>query len=164
MTTHAQRGHPETVAARIGGWTFVLTGAGHLTVAALMPSTDAEQAVQAQMEQAQFPMFPSHSYADLMQGFSVAMAVLLVAWGVSVLLRTHRGRAPEQAQVTLSLVLSLALLVTAVLLLPAPPIVLMTVASVAFAVALTGSRRATGVGARADAPSNRGATPTTAGC
>lgn len=162
MTTYDQRRRRETVAARIGGWAFVLTGAGHLTVAALMPSRDDEQTVQAQMEQAQFPMTPSHSYADLMQGFSVAMAVLLVAWGVSVLLRT-RGRGQEQAQVALSLVLSLALLVTALLLLPAPPIVLMTVASVAFAVALGASRRTTGMGAPAAAPSTPGVTPPTAG-
>lgn len=39
------------------------------------------------------------------------------------------------------LALSLALLVTAVLLLPAPPIVNMTVASIAFAVALGALRR-----------------------
>lgn len=105
------------------------------------------------MEQARFPMTPSHSVADLMQGFSVAMSILLVAAGVSVLLMTRHGRVAEQAQVALMLALSVALLVTA-LLLPAPPIVLMTVASVAFAVALGASRRAT---TSTGTPSARGA-------
>ena len=72
-------------------------------------------------------MTPSHSMADLMEGFSVTMSLLLIAWGVSVLLMTRRRRIPDRAQVVVSLVLSLALLVTAVLLLPAPPIVLMAV-------------------------------------
>jgi membrane glycosyltransferase len=123
-------------ATRIGGWAFVLTGAGHLTLSTLLPSTGDLATVERQMAQALFPMPPSHSVADLMHGFSIAMSLLLIAWGVSVLLLTRRGRTPDPAQVGLSLALSLALLVTAVLLLPAPPIVLMTVASVAFAVAL----------------------------
>ena len=106
-----------------------LTGAGHLTLASLLPSQGDLLVVERQMAQARFPMPPSHSVADLMQGFSVTMSLLLVAWGVSVLLMTRQGRTPDRAQVGLSLALSLALLVTAVLLLPAPPIVLMTVAS-----------------------------------
>ena len=114
----------------------------------LPPATGDLLAVERQMAQARFPMPPSHSIAELMQGFSVAMSLLLVAWGVSVLLTTRQGRTPDRAQVVLSLALSLALLVTAVLLLPAPPIVLMAVASGAFTVALrTSSRRAAPVAA-----------------
>ncbi|MGN9804882.1 LIC_13387 family protein [Micromonospora sp. L32] len=153
-------GRRQRTAVRVGGWAFVLTGTGHVTLASLMPSTGDMLAVARQMEQARFPMTPSHSVADLMQGFSVAMSVLLVAWGVSILLMTRHGRAAEQAQVALMLALSLALLATALLLLPAPPIVLMTVASVAFAVALGASRRAT---TPTSTPSSRGASPTTAG-
>jgi len=145
-------------ATRIGGWAFVLTGAGHLTLASLLPSTGELLVVERQMEQVRFPIPPIHSVADLMQGFSVAMSLLLVAWGVSVLLMTRHDRTPERAQLALMLGLSLALLVTAVLLLPAPPIVLMAVASVAFAVALGATRRAT---APASAPPV--ASPTTTG-
>ena len=129
-------------ATRIGGWTFVATGAGHLILSSLLPpSTGDLLVVERQMAQARFPMPPSRSIADLMQGFSVAMAVLLVAWGLSVLLMTRHDRTPDRAQIGLSLALSLALLVTAVLLLPAPPIALMAVASAAFAVALQSSSR-----------------------
>ncbi|OJF11055.1 LIC_13387 family protein [Couchioplanes caeruleus] len=145
----------ERTAARVGGWAFVLTGVGHVTLASLLTSTGDVLAVERQMQQARFPMTPSHSVADLMQGFSVAMSILLVAVGASILLMTRRGRAAEQAQLALMLALSLALLITALLLLPAPPIVLMTISSVAFAVALDASRRA-------HTSSSRGASPTTA--
>jgi phosphotransferase system glucose/maltose/N-acetylglucosamine-specific IIC component len=150
----------ERMAARVGGWAFALTGAGHLTLASLMPATDDMLAVERQMEQARFPMTPSHSVADLMQGFSLVMAVLLVACGVSVLLMTRHGRAAERAQVALMLALSLALLGIALLLLPAPPIVLMTVACAAFAVALHASLRTVTPASTASSPD---ASPTAAG-
>lgn len=133
----------QTTATRIGGSALLLTGVGHLTVVGLLPSSTGDLlAVERQMEQVLFPMIPSHSLADLMEGFSVTMSLLLIAWGVSVLLMTRHGRTPERAQLVLMLALSLALLVTAVRLLPAPPIVLMAVASAAFAAALAAPRRA----------------------
>ena len=135
--------HRGRTAARIGAWAFVATGIGHVTLAGLLPSTGDLLAVRRQMEQVSLPLVPSHSIGDLMQGFSVAMSVLLVATGVSVLLMTRHGRAMEQSQAALTLLLSLGLLVTALLRFPAPPIVLMSVASVAFAVALHASRHAT---------------------
>ncbi|WP_456786220.1 LIC_13387 family protein [Cellulomonas sp. P5_C5] len=142
-------------ATRIGGWAFVLTGAGHLTLASLLPSTGDLLVVERQMTHARFPMAPSHTVADLMQGFSVTMSLLLVAWGVSVLLMTRHGRTPERAQLALMLALSLAVLVTAVLLLPAPPIVLMAVASFAFAIALIARRSAAASPAAGTAAINR---------
>jgi hypothetical protein len=128
-------------AARIGAWAFMATGLGHVTLAGLLPSTGDLLAVRRQMDQTRFDMVPSHSVGDLMQGFSVAMSVLLVATGLSVLLMTRHGRAMDQPQAALALLLSLGLLVTALLRFPAPPIVLMSVASVAFAVALHAARR-----------------------
>jgi hypothetical protein len=71
------------------------------------------------------------------------MSMLLIAAGVSVLLQTRRGRPADRAQLGVMPALSSALLGTAVLLLPAPPIVLMTAASIAFAVALGSSARST---------------------
>jgi hypothetical protein len=143
-------------AARIGAWTFVVTGVGHLTLASLLPSTGDLLTVERQMEQARFPMAPSRSVGDLMQGFSVTMSVLLVAIGVSVLLATRHGRALEQSQAALMLLLSLGLLVIALVQLPAPPIVLMSVASAAFAVALHASR-----GAATLSPQDAGRRPRT---
>ena len=128
-------------ATRIGGCAFVVTGAGHLILGSLLPSTGDLLVIERQMAQVLFPIPPRHSMAHLMDGFSVTMSLLLIAWGLSVLGTTRHGRAPERAQVVLMLVLSVGLLVTAVLRLPAPPIVLMGVASVAFAVALNASRR-----------------------
>lgn len=148
--------HGGRTAARIGAWAFVATGIGHITLASLLPSTGDLLTVKRQMEQVRFPMVPSHSVGDLMQGFSVAMSVLLVATGVSVLLMTRHGRTMEQSQAALTLLLSLGLLVTALLRFPAPPIVLLSVASVAFAVALHASRRAT-------TPSSHDARSATAG-
>lgn len=141
-------------AERVGGWAYVVVGGGHLATASLLPSSSDQLVIERQMEQARFPIPPGHSYADLMQGFSVAMAVLLVAWGVSMLLATRNGRALEQAQVALSLVVSLLLLGTSVLLLPAPPIVLMTVASVALAVSLHSSHRGKQARDRGSEPSH----------
>ena len=141
MTDQAAASRRATTAARAGGIAYVVTGVGHLIVASLLKSTGEVLAVERQMEATHFPMTPRHSMADLMQGFSVAMAILLIAAGVSVLLRTRRGGTGDRAQLGVMLALSLALLVTAVLLLPAPPIVTMTFASIAFAVALGASPR-----------------------
>lgn len=128
-------------ATRIGGWAFVLTGAGHLILDTLLPSTGDLLAIEREMARVLFPMAPSHSMADLMEGFSVTMSLLLIGQGMSALLMTRHGATPERGQVVLLLALSLTLLVTAVLLLPAPPIVLMAVATVAFALALSASHR-----------------------
>lgn len=133
----------QTTATRIGGAAFLVTGVGHLTLTALLPPATGDLlAVQRQMAQVDFPIAPRHSVTDLMDGFSIVMSLLLIAWGVSVLLMTRHGRTPDRAQLALELTLALGVLVTAVLLLPAPPIVLMTVASVAFTVALGAPRPA----------------------
>ena len=141
MSSVAALQRRERTATRIGGWAFVAVAVGHVTVATFMPSSGDALVVERQMHQATFPFPPSHSYADLMKGFSLAMSILLIAWGVSVLLATRGGRTAESAQVALCFGVSLALLVTSVLLLPAPPIVAMSVASAAFATALDASLR-----------------------
>ena len=156
MIVQDEARHSGRTTARIGAWAFVVTGTGHLTLATLLPSAGDLLAVERHMEQVRFPMVPSHSVSDLMQGFSISMSVLLVAAGVSVLLATRHGRSAERSQVVLMLLLSLGLLMTAVLRLPAPPIVLMSVASAAFAVALHASWRA-------DSPRSPQARPATAG-
>lgn len=141
MSTLSRWRRRQRTAMRVGGWTFVTVAVGHLVLAELLPSTGATSVIRRQMQQARVPLPPDHSYADLMQGFSLAMSVLLLAWGVSVLLTTRDERLPDATQVGLSLAVSLAMVAVAVALLPYPPIVLMSVASVAFTVAMIAVRR-----------------------
>jgi hypothetical protein len=131
----------ERTAARIGAWAFVVTGTGHVALASLLPAGDELLALQRQMDQVRFGMAPSRSVGELMQGFSIAMSVLLVATGVSMLLMTRHGRKLERPQAVLALALSLGLLALAALRFPAPPIVLMSVATAAFTVSLYASRQ-----------------------
>lgn len=125
---------------RVGGWSFVTVGVGHLVLASVRPAAGDAVALRRQMQLVRVAIPPSRSYADLMQGFSLAMSVMLVAWGRSVVLATHHERPPERGQVALSLGVSLAMLGTSLRYFPAPPIVLMSVASTAFGVAVDAAR------------------------
>src|SRR3954452_12779644 len=92
--------HRRRLAARVSGWSFVTVGAGHLaTMAAQLPAPrdplrdrafDALALVPGSMPG------PSRTLADLVPGFSAAMAVTAISTGAMVLAAARSGeRAPE---------------------------------------------------------------------
>ncbi|RKT54798.1 hypothetical protein C8E97_3447 [Saccharothrix australiensis] len=125
---------------RIGAWSWVVTGVGHLAltaVAALGPGDPGEAGAVAAMRGYR-PEIPGvrRSLYDLDQGMSLVMAVALIFGG---LVCAHVARsAPDlvtrsRRLRTLALLASLAALGVSLWLLPAPPIALFTIATVTFA-------------------------------
>ncbi|ATY94495.1 hypothetical protein ACFY9H_25645 [Streptomyces bacillaris] len=128
---------------KVGAYGFVVLGAGHLALSAAAASaapTPEQRTADTAMRESTFTLLGlERTTFDVTHGMSIAMALFAVACGLLMLAavrhapdlvrrRTAFGRVP--------LVASLALLGTALLLLPAPPIVVLTVTSCAFALSL----------------------------
>ncbi|MCL6290354.1 hypothetical protein PV689_15950 [Streptomyces sp. ATCC51928] len=128
---------------RIGAYGFVVLGAGHLVFTAARASatpTPEQRTADAAMRESTFTLLGLERTAlDVTHGMSIAMALFAIACGLLMLTavrhapdlvrrRTAFGRVP--------LVASLAALGLALLLLPAPPIVILPVTSCAFALSL----------------------------
>ena len=121
--------------AQVAGWAFIVTGIGH-GLATVMPWPDGARATAEAMERTFFSLGGiSRSMDQLMSGFSFAMVPLFVAFGAAVLLLLRKGGLPREIA-WLGLALSVSLLAIALLLLPTPPIVTMTIATCAFALSL----------------------------
>jgi len=137
---------------RIGAWSWVITGAGHLMLAAglaLRPEDPAAARAIAAMRvySVEFAGV-RRSLRDIDLGMSLVMAAALIFGGV-VCLRVARS-APDlvtrsRSLSGLGLAASLVVLGLSLWLLPAPPIVLFSVASVAFGWALAAARPAPAV-------------------
>ncbi|MFI6166311.1 hypothetical protein ACIBCN_05940 [Nocardia sp. NPDC051052] len=126
-------------AYRIGAWCWIATGTVHTALDVIvdrLPKSFAENEIQDAMRSHTFDL-PGlkRSYSDLLNGFSLGIGLLLILVGVLFLLL---GRAAGQARVAAltGLVGSVVLLINAAALLPLPPIIMFSVASVAFGVAL----------------------------
>ncbi|MGI5356972.1 LIC_13387 family protein [Streptomyces sp. CA-252508] len=134
-------------AFRTGAWAWILTGTGHLTLAAVMglrPEDPARARATAAMR-AYTVEVPGvrRSLHDLDLGMSLVMAVVLVFGGAVCLLVARSAPALVTRSRSLSglaLAASLVVLGLSVLLLPAPPIVLFAVAAAAFGRALAIAR------------------------
>ena len=131
----------------VGAWSLVVTGAGHgaLVVVGSVtapPVAEAEaRRVMAATEAVGLGL--ERSLSQLFLGFSVTMALLLVAFGVLNLLALRH--APQlflgtDTVLLLDLAVVMIALVISATLLPPPPIVLLAVATAAFGAA-TGLRR-----------------------
>jgi hypothetical protein len=128
-----------TVAFTVGAWAWLLTGAGHLTLAALLaarPSNPATAPAVAAMREAEFVFpGPQRSLYDMNTGMSLVMGVALVFAGLVCLL-VARGApgliARSRALSGLGLAASVTALGLSAWLLPLPPIVLFGVASAGF--------------------------------
>lgn len=124
---------------RIGAWAWVVTGVGHLATAALLASRPedpaASSALVAMREYGTEIAGVRRSLLDLDRGMSLVMAAALIFGGLVCLLVARS--APDlvtrsRSLSGLCLVASLVVLGLSVWLLPAPPIVLFTIACLAF--------------------------------
>ncbi|HLL67827.1 MAG TPA: hypothetical protein VK453_19245 [Micromonosporaceae bacterium] len=137
---------------RVGAWSWIITGVGHLMVVAgvaLRPEDPAGARAMAAMREytVQFAGV-RRSLGDIDLGMSLVMATALIFGGVACL-RVARA-APDLVTASRSLsgpalAASLVVLGLSLSLLPAPPIVLFSVASAAFGWALAAARPAPAV-------------------
>ncbi|WP_344366204.1 LIC_13387 family protein [Streptomyces gobitricini] len=139
--------HRSTTAFRTGAWAWVLTGAGHLALAAVMalrPEDPAGARATAAMRAYVVEIAGvRRSLYDIDLGMSWAMGTALIFGGVVCLLVARSAPALVTRSRSLSglgLAASLVILGLSLFLLPAPPIVLFAVASVAFGGALATAR------------------------
>ena len=133
------------LAYRIGAWSWIVCGAGHsiLDIAMRLSPTLDEERVDAVLRDQVFALGGiSRSSYEVMQGISLAMGVAIVTVGVLLLcigrLASSAGRA--RPAVLIGLVASVVKLGLAGVLMPSPPIVLFSLASVAFGIALVRGR------------------------
>ncbi|MFF7011024.1 hypothetical protein ACFY9Y_15040 [Streptomyces fimicarius] len=128
---------------RIGAYGFVVLGAGHLVFTAAGASatpTPEQRTADAAMRESTFTLLGLERTAlDVTHGMSIAMAFFAIACGLLMLAAVRH--APDlvrrrTAFGRVSLVASLAAFGLALLLLPAPPIVILPVTSCAFALSL----------------------------
>ncbi|XCM31601.1 hypothetical protein ABXI76_21555 [Streptomyces parvus] len=128
---------------RIGAYGFVVLGAGHLAFVAATASatpTPEQRRADTAMRESTFTLLGlERTTLDVTHGMSIAMAFFAVACGLLMLAAVRH--APDlvrrrTAFGRVSLVASLAALGLALLLLPAPPIVILPVTSYAFALSL----------------------------
>ncbi|MGY0236896.1 LIC_13387 family protein [Longispora urticae] len=129
---------------RVGAWSWVVTGVGHTvldTLMSLRPTPPADEAITAAMKAHTLEIGGiARSTSDLLNGFSIAMGLAIALVGVLFLVVARS--VPQLVGVTwLGLGASLTMLALAAVLMPSPPIVLFSVASLGFGLSLVGRRR-----------------------
>lgn len=121
--------------AAVAGWTFVVAGIGH-GFGSLMPWPKSARPGVDAMERTTVDVGGvSRSLAQLMNGFSVGMLLLLLSFGAIVLLLLRRGQLPRDIA-WVGLALSVTMLAVSVVLLGPPSIGTMGIATVGFGLAL----------------------------
>ena len=141
MTTEPSRRRLRACA--VGSWTLVLTGVVHTAAelaAAVAPTPDAHRAARDAMSATVVAIGGvERTFAELMTGLSLTMAVFLTAFGALNLLALRRAPSLYAADAVLLLDLAAAAvaLALAVALLPPPPVVLLGGCCAAFAYALS---------------------------
>ncbi|MFJ6676068.1 hypothetical protein ACIQMJ_33630 [Actinosynnema sp. NPDC091369] len=132
---------------RIGAWAWVVTGVGHLAIAAAMAARPEDpatsRALTAMREHGVEIAGLRRSLLDLDRGMSLVMAAALIFGGVVCLLVARS--APDlvtraRAVSGLGVAASAVVLGLSLWLLPVPPVVLFAVAVVAFGSALVKAR------------------------
>ncbi|MFE9747883.1 hypothetical protein ACFYOT_23505 [Saccharothrix saharensis] len=132
---------------RVGAWAWVVTGVGHLAIAAVLTAgpedAAASRALTAMRERSIEIAGLRRSLYDVNQGMSLVMAAALI-FGGSVCLLVARS-APDlvtraRAVSGLGVVASAVVLGLSLWLLPLPPVVLFSVALLAFGTAVVKAR------------------------
>ncbi|WP_432536188.1 LIC_13387 family protein [Kineococcus arenarius] len=132
-----------STATTVAGWSLVLTGSVHaisFVVGAVVEPPPGEHLVRASMRGTTVSLAGlDRSFWQLFNGFSLAMALLLIGFGAVNLLVVRR--APELLHRTRALLwldasVVLPLLVTSLLLFPPPPVLLLGLTAVAIGTAL----------------------------
>ena len=145
----------------VGAWSLVVTGVGHAALVAIdsvtAPPTGEAEARRVMATTDVVGLGLERSLSQLFLGFSVTMALFLVALGMLNLLALRH--APQlfldtSAVLLLDLTVAVTALAISATLLPPPPIVLFTVTTAAFgaAVALRRTARADRTPTTAPAP------------
>ncbi|MEV4491304.1 hypothetical protein AB0K04_14430 [Micromonospora coxensis] len=133
---------------RVGAWCWIITGLGHTAtdIAMRLSPSDTDREFDAMLRDHPFALMGMQtSHYELFMGFSLAMGLAIALVGILFLMLERFASEPGQVRVagTVGLATSLALLALSVALLPPPPIVLFTIAGVAFAVAVFSTRDST---------------------
>ncbi|MFD4432518.1 hypothetical protein [Nocardia sp. NPDC058497] len=133
---------------RIGAWCWIIAGLGHtvgdVVFTRLMP-TDADKAFDDVLRNQPFELVGSQrNHYELFMGFSLIMGISVALVGVLFLMLARFAAEPRQTRQAgfVGLAASLGLLALNVALEPPPPIVLFTLASLAFAGAVVVPLRA----------------------
>ncbi|WP_432005286.1 LIC_13387 family protein [Streptomyces parvus] len=128
---------------RIGAYGFVVLGAGHLAFVAAKASatpTPEQRTADTAMRESTFTLLGlERTTLDVTHGMSIAMALFVIACGLLMLAAVRQAPDLVRRRTAfgwVSLVASLAALGLALLLLPAPPIIILPVTSYAFALSL----------------------------
>lgn len=129
--------------AVVGAYGFVVLGIGHLVLSAASASADptpGRREVDTAMRESAFTLLGlERTVFDLFNGISVAMAFFVIACGLLILTAARHAPALVQQRTAfgwLALAVSLAVLAVSVLLLPPPPILVLTISSCAFGLSL----------------------------
>lgn len=131
-----------TLAYRVGAWCWIVTSIGHLSLDAalsLAPASPDSARLNAAMRENVFAIGGiRRTSLDVMNGISITMGLAIALVGILFLMIARVAGSAEQMRgaTALGLVASLASLTVAAIFLPLPPIVLFTVSSASFAVAL----------------------------
>lgn len=127
-------------AYRMGAWCWVLTGVGHLALDSLKRfRSDSENPVAHQLRVLPFEILGMKTnYQDLITGFSLLMGTAILMVGISLLLLCRDNQEnPRRSAVFVGAVGSMvASVISLAYIKLLPPIILFSVAAIAFIVAL----------------------------
>ncbi|MGW6915857.1 LIC_13387 family protein [Kitasatospora sp. NPDC054939] len=128
---------------RVGAYSFVVLGTGHLVLSGAMElaaQTPERREVQDAMRKSGLTVLGvERTTLDVFNGISIAMALFIVTCGLLALTVARHAPALVEHRTAfgwICLAASLVGLAISVLLLPVPPIAVLTVAACAFALAL----------------------------
>ncbi|MEU8653784.1 hypothetical protein [Streptomyces sp. NPDC048737] len=143
VTAHALPRADSVRPFAVGAYGFVFLGIGHLALSAASTAatrTPQQRAADTAMRESTFTLLGlERTVLDVSNGISIAMALFAVTCGLLILAAVRHAPALVERRTAfgwIALALSLTALATSVLLLPAPPIAVLTLTSCAFALSL----------------------------
>jgi len=97
---------------KVGSWSFILVGVGHLATATFAPSTPEKVQITQTMKEFPITMLGTDSNLLLFhEGFSLMMGVLLMGYGVLSLLHARKLGFPEKEVIWVNILISLVALI-----------------------------------------------------
>ncbi len=125
------------VVYKIGCWSFILVGIGHIVTSMSVPSTPERDKIIEEMKNFSISMSGSESNLYLFhEGFSLMMGVLLMGYGLLALSLTKASFIPEKQVVFINVIISLVALAISVKYFFIVPITFLMVAFLCFLMSL----------------------------